>query len=245
MPIDITTNTDDSSMFAPIPSWERNRKRRGFGASRVERVTTTTEVPAAMEPLDPVDAPLTSPETAAFVGAPVYARSTATRRSGGAAMAVTAGLVALVGLGAAAFYASRPRDGGLAQLTPGSTSTTTTTVTPGAMALNDAAKPVTPATRASSAVNPAPTRTTITTRRTARATPPASRSVGDAGVNASATLPGGPLPYSGAAVNPAPAPVQTAPAPAPAEARPAPSPAPVESAPAPEASAPATPAAPE
>ena len=30
-----TTSETDAPMFAPIPSWERNKKRRGFGGEQV------------------------------------------------------------------------------------------------------------------------------------------------------------------------------------------------------------------
>jgi hypothetical protein len=250
MPIDSTITPDDTQMFAPIPSWERNRKRRAFGASRPARVTTTT---VADDTLDPLDAPADTLTDSGglFAGAPIYATRAPVRRSGGAAMAIAAGLIAVGGLGAAAWYATQPHDSGMAQLTPGSTATTTTTVTPGAMALNDAKPAAAPATHVSSAVNPAPrTTTTTTTTRIARARPASSRSADDAGVNASATLPQGPMPYTGQAVNPAPAPaaaapVEAAPAPSAAPVESAPAPAPVQSIPEPSASAPAPEPAPQ
>ena len=233
MPIDTTVTTEDAPMFAAIPSWERNRKRRGFGFSAPRATRAVTPI-MAEETLDPLDAPgdsFADPSTGAFATAPVYANRTAPRRTTGPAMAVMAGLIAVVGLGAAAYYAAQPHDTGMAELTPGAPSTTT--AAPSTLAMNDAAAPAA-TTHVSSAVNPARTTTTTTTTRTARARPPASRSVDDAGVNASATLPEAPMAYTGTAVNPAP--VEAPPAPTPAPVESAPAPAPVQSIPKPSVS---------
>jgi Meckel syndrome type 1 protein len=240
-------------MFAPIPSWERNRKRRGFGGSR-RTAAVAPEVAAFDDPA--LGATTLGAET---LDTPAYASRPVARHSGGRAMAITAGVLAIGALAAAGWYASQPHESGVAQLTPGTT-TTTSVATNGQLAMNSATAPpaATPApVPAEPAAAPAATTTTrtttthvssaaapVTARRVtvARARPAATRSAGDTGVNASATLPAAPQPYSGSAasssttVNPAPAP-----SPAPVQSEPAPTPA----APAaPEATPPATMATP-
>ena len=183
MPTNSTTTPDvtgtETSIFAPIPSWERNRKRRGFGPLRRTETAPANAAEAAARPAS---------------GAPSYAASTAARRNSSAApIAVAAGIFALGGLAAAGWYATQPHDAGMAQLTPGTTSTTTTTsggatqTAPTVRAGNDltapaAARPVETAAVSPPASNPTVTsRTTTTQTVAARARPAASRSVGVAG----------------------------------------------------------------
>ncbi len=228
-PINTTT---DSPMFAPIQSWERGRKRRGVGSSR--QTTTAPEArviatePAA-ERMDRSDTAQALGAEPAFAAAPPYATSRSARKTSAAPLAIAAGILALGGLAAAGWYASQPHQQGVAQLTPGQSVTTTTTA-PVAVASNE---PAAPQAVATTVETPAATTTQTTThvssadRAPVRARPPAARSVGDAGVNASATLPGGPQPYSGSATapamaNPAPTPVQVAPPPTTVESAPAP-----------------------
>ena len=233
------TNTPDSStadtpMFAPIPSWERNRKRRAFGGAH------RTAAPAPAVENRPPTGRLDAVETADLLAAdptfaglsPSVGSTKARARATIAPLAIAAGIIALGGLAAAGWYANQPHEQGVAQLTPGSTSVTTTTTgaPPKAAASNDAA--AAPAETAAVSPPQGATTTTRTTRfstadRLARTRPAAARSVGDAGANASTTLPDGPQPFSGTATSPAlispsPAPVQDAPAPEPVEAAPAP-----------------------
>ena len=56
MPTDFSANPDDdrttsdpeSSMFAPVPAWERNKKRRSFGSGRASRVAPESRSFAAV-----------------------------------------------------------------------------------------------------------------------------------------------------------------------------------------------------
>ncbi|MDB5499851.1 MAG: hypothetical protein JWP28_3882, partial [Phenylobacterium sp.] len=144
-----TTNESDSPMFAPVPAWERGKKRRGFGGGRTSRVaeeprsfasepetTTAAAEPGAyaFDPIGPTGSaqPTESQPTdnqageSMFAGTPSYAGVTA-RRKGSGAVAIAAGIILLGGLGAAGWYYTQPHDSGIAQLTPGSPTTTTTT----------------------------------------------------------------------------------------------------------------------
>ncbi len=244
MPTDFTSTTDtapigetESPMFAPIPSWERNRKRRGFGRATRTVVAPETRTfaaddmddgPALMtetiatRPVltDPMlrDEPLMTPSGTAFAEAPAYARTTTVRSNSAAPVAIAAGLIALGGLAAAGWYASRPHDAGIAQLTPGSTeimppaATDTAVNPPAAIAANTAVSPP-----AAPAETVAPVRRAPTLAEAPRARPaPTARSVEDAGVNTAATLPPEPQPYTGSATaetpaTAAPEPVQVAP----------------------------------
>lgn len=230
------TSTEDS-VFAAVPSWERNKKRRGFSGSR----------PTAAQPLTAAEQVVveTRPPTgdSVFAAPPAYAAS-ARRPSGVAPLAIAAGILAVGGLAAAGWYAYQPHETGVAQLTPGSTSTRTT-VTPvessGQIAANTpapAAVPTPAATRSSitsttTTTRTATPRTTVTrhTTTTQVSTPvvrPAARSIEASSVNTAATAPALPV-FKGlapAATPPmpalTPAPVETAPAPASAEVPPPP-----------------------
>lgn len=217
----------DTPMFAGVPSWERNRKRRTFGGK--PRATAAVVTP---EPVVTRNAAYVEPNDTAFAAEPVYATRTVKRGSAGVApLAIAAGIMAIGGLAAAGWYASQPRETGIAQLTPGTESTALPATTEIA-----AAEPSAPLTQAApaptamptKAAPPAPRATTrVATAAPARARPAAtSNSAMEAGVNTSATLPSAPQPYSGSAVGPsAPADVgapaaSTTPAPAPLEASP-------------------------
>jgi Meckel syndrome type 1 protein len=232
----------DTPLFAANPIWERSaKKKRGFGGSR-----RTASTAAAVGPVtaDPMTAPMTErePLSSQTMSAAPYTRTTTTRKkdAGVPAVAIAAGVIVLGGLAAAGWYATQPHDNGVAQLTPGapgagalapSTATTTTTL---------AANTPPPAAATAPAEAPKATKTTTThTTPMAAATPrvrPAARAVAPsaaaAGVNASAALPDGPQPYSGAAAAPAPA--------APATVQSIPVTPPVEPAPAVSASSPTT-----
>lgn len=227
-----TTGETDAPMFAPIPSWERNRKRKGLGGKSRSAATVQVGEPVAATtyaaPLDNVDPP--------FATTPAFAARPVKRGSTGLPMAVAAGIVAIGGLAAAGWYASQPHETGVAQLTPGTESTASPAAAP-IIAANGPVLPVEVKTPAAAAM-PARTTTRVAAAAPARARPAvAPRSAADAGVNTSATLPAAPQAYSGTATAPAApadaAPVTTTPAwtiPPKAET---PAPAPVEVAPAP------------
>jgi len=160
MPTDFTSNPADdpmrseseTPMFAPIPAWERGKKRRGFGgrtsrvepeprsfaADPVERDVATGA--AVREDLRPYEtrseamadslAPTPATDTA-FAATPAYATRTAVRKNSAAPVAIAAGIILLGGLAAAGWYYTQPHGQGVAELTPGS-ATTTTTATAGA-----------------------------------------------------------------------------------------------------------------
>ena len=222
-----------SPMFAPVPSWERGKKKRGLGARKTVAaapiVTTTAAGLGATVTLDD-GAPLAAP-----IGRP----TTSAKRQGGLPVAaIGAGILALGALAAGGWYATQPRDN-VVELTPGVSDATTTA----AMA------PMVPAMTV-----PLPARTTTTTTtvratapverraapvRTARVTstrPASANSAQTTGIDASgtATLPSAPEAYSGTAsssantsatspatVNPAPVAIPSTP---PVAAEPAPAP---------------------
>jgi hypothetical protein len=212
----------DTPMFAGVPSWERNRKRRSFGGGKTRTV--------AVEPVAPRNAADVPVSESAFVTAPIQT-TRVVKKSGGsvAPLAIAAGIIAIGGLAAAGWYASQPHDTGVAQLTPGTESAAPTTTAPmPQVATNLAPMPGESATAPAAAPTPAKAETPAPRASTrvaaaapARARPAASRSAEDAGVNTSATLPAAPQPYSGAAVAPS-APADVAPVSPPVEAAPQP-----------------------
>ncbi|HEY0436537.1 MAG TPA: hypothetical protein VGC92_07855, partial [Phenylobacterium sp.] len=153
MPVDFDSNADgdptrvdsDTPMFAPIPTWERGKKRRGFGGGRPAAAeprtfadTDAREVeatsagaatagmaatpamgsePLATDRLDRVE----PTDTGFMAGAPLAGdrRAAARRSSSMAPMAIAGGLVLLAGVAGAGWYYSQPHDQGMAQLTPG------------------------------------------------------------------------------------------------------------------------------
>jgi len=167
MPIDFSATPDDdptrresdTPMFAPVPAWERGKKRRGFGSGRASAAQAgpVAEEPRsfAAEPqseremdtlagdqrdyaFDPIEPAATAGDSAfplppegesAFSGTPTYVSASAGGRSNAAPMVVAAGIILLGGLGAAGWYVSQTHNAGMAQLTPGSTTTTTTATT--------------------------------------------------------------------------------------------------------------------
>jgi hypothetical protein len=255
----------DSEMMRVTPIWEqRGKKKKGFG--RAASAAPAAAEPRTFDepmPTSPMDAPRVESDPMAHTAAHerridmqsgsqmgrdepgliapagrVRAKPSP-RRSSIAPAAVAAGVVALVGVGAAGWYASRGDDG-VPELTPGSAG-------PAAVASADLpavdlpAEPATgeTATRTTTvraeAPMEAPRATTRIARATPRARPAAAASASTSGIDAStsATLPAGPQPYS--SVNPsaaaAPEPIPAAPAPAqaappPVTTEPAPQPAP-------------------
>src|SRR5579862_4389963 len=158
-PDDRRTETE-SDMFAPVPAWERGKKRRGFGAGRAGRVAeeprsfvsddedrATIAARDAREQLarEPVwretetiapdgivYEPLenTPPTESVFAGTPVYASLPS--HGSKAPVAIAAGIILLGGAAAAGWYFMQPHATGMAQLTPGQAVTTTTTTAPAA-----------------------------------------------------------------------------------------------------------------
>lgn len=233
MSVDFTPNpvsrtSSEGSVFAAVPSWERNKKRRGFSGGRPMASTPMTASEQLVETRPPTG-------DSVFAAPPVYTATTR-RQSGVAPLAIAAGILALGGLATAGWYAYQPHDAGVAQLTPGSTSTVTT-VTPAEPTVQIAA--ITPAPTPAPAVTRSST-TTSTTTTTRSATPrtivtrhstttqvstpvvrPAARNIEDSSVNTAATAPALPA-FKGLApaappVAPTPMPVEAAPAPTTAE----------------------------
>jgi len=225
----------DTPMFAGVPSWERNRKRRSFGGKARSAAPVVAD-----EPVVTRNAAYVEPKDEAIATAPVYTTRTVKKSGGVAPLAIAAGIVAIGGLAAAGWYASQPHETGMAQLTPGTESVAPPADTLPQVAANTAPMPGEPATAPAPAPMPAKAETPaprVTTRvaaaTPARARPAASRSAEDAGVNTSATLPAAPQPYSGTAIAPS-APADVAPASPPVQAAPQPvnpTPPPTEAAP--------------
>lgn len=220
-----TSITDaEGVMFAATPAWERNRKRRGFGA-RNDTATVVAPEPRSFAADSPLDRPMSAavPNTtvasdldaplAAPIGRPTTVRSTRAVKSNGAAPAViAAAVVGLGALGAAGWWMSR--DEGVPELTAGSTTSEVAAapvmpIEPATqVAMNEAAPPP---LAAPPAPTPRATSTPAERRVAPRVRPAAAPSAATAGVNASTTaaLPDGPQPYS--AVNPSAATTQATP----------------------------------
>lgn len=203
-----TSITDaEGVMFAATPAWERNRKRRGFGARKdaAPAAGATPRTTLASE----MDAPLAAP-----IGRPTTVRSTRAVKSNGAAPAViAAAVVGLGALGAAGWWMSR--DDGIPELAAGSTTSEVAAAPvmpmepPAQMAMNEAAPPP---MAAPPVETPRATAAPAERRAAPRVRPAvAAPSAASAGVNASTTavLPDGPQPYS--SVNPSAAPTQVNP----------------------------------
>ena len=282
-PDDSPTNTEsEGSMFAPVPAWERSKKRRMFGGrARSPDATRVAEEPRsfaaepeaetlagdqrayAFDPIGPTDeSAFATPGEPAFATTPSYAGVTERRKTSVAPVAIAAGIVLIGGLAATGWYMTQNHTAGMAELTPGSTATTTTTAVTGdqvqtaenatpqaalpaasaSVSAPAAAAPVTHTTTTTSTHSSAPATVTHRTTAVAHAKAPASRSAADAGANASASaaLPATPQPYQGSSAA-APTPPAATPAPPlvltipPATTTQA---APVETAPAPTVTAP-------
>jgi hypothetical protein len=210
----------ETPMFAGVPSWERNRKRRSFGGGKSRT--------APAEPVAPRNAADVPVSDSAFATAPTHSTRTIKKSGGGVApLAIAAGIVAIGGLAAAGWYASQPHDTGVAELTPGTAAVTPPAAPPPQVATNLAPMPgeaatAPPAPTPAKAATPPPRATTrVAAAAPARARPARSDSAEDAGVNTSATLPAAPQPYSGTAVAPS-APADVAPASPPVSTAPQP-----------------------
>ncbi|THD58781.1 hypothetical protein [Phenylobacterium sp.] len=157
-PEDSPTNSEsDTPMFAPIPAWERGKKRRGFGARRAPApvAAQVAAEPRSFTPADDLSPPSVSaaplhtgpmmadpvatrpavdqmggvdPTDTSFIAGPAFASSGRARRNTSTApIAIAAGIILVGGLAAAGWYASQPHNTGVAELTPGGATTTTTT----------------------------------------------------------------------------------------------------------------------
>lgn len=188
------------AMFAPNPLWARDRTpRRGRSASD-PAMDAGEAGPGLGEPVDA--AYETQPATIGVeTGAPP--------RRGTPAGMIVVGAAALAAIAAVSWYASRPHDRGIPELTPGvpaASQVAFTTAPPDAAPPAQANEPdARPPSVASDAGARRPTQPAA--RATPRVRPAEGRSATDAGVNASATTP--PMIASPAAdpmtVNPAPA----------------------------------------
>jgi hypothetical protein len=202
-PDDKPNNSEaDSPMFAPVPAWERGKKRRGLGGGRTRRVAEeprsfasdpderaplaaresmvrepTWPAPDAIAPDGIVYERLEEPADGVFAGTPVYAEA-ASRKGAIAPVAIAAGIILLGGVAAAGWYFTQSHSTGLAQLTPGQAVTTTTTVAPATTA-PAASAPLAPtpevtptAPRAPATAAASPTNATTTTAHESAATAP-------------------------------------------------------------------------
>lgn len=239
-----TSPTDEEGiLFAPVPAWERGKKRRGLGMGAAKRVAE----PRTFETTDATTYRDERPVAAAVTGAPTidtrdgFGRTTATTstlaaeddtaftapigrtttvrktKSGVPGAAVAAGIVALAAIGGAGWYMNQDNDTQVAELTPGVTETSTSTTALATAPIAPPAPAATPRPMQMAAAEQA--RTTTTTRRvtTTRTRPAAAApSAGEQGVNASgrADLPTGPQPYSTLQGTSAGSPTTAAPAPA-------------------------------
>ncbi|MDB5448715.1 MAG: hypothetical protein JWQ97_4032 [Phenylobacterium sp.] len=173
------TPEDESSMFAPTPVWARETKKRRGRSGRSTPAGATADDPVLDAGEAGAGAGVIGATTAAEPVDTIYETQAVrtVERRGVPAGAIAAGLVAVAAIGGVAWYAMQPRDNGMAQLTPGATTTTTTSQT----ALNTATPPSaaqlpvsadatsSPPTPADTATTPAETATT-TTHRTASTT---------------------------------------------------------------------------
>lgn len=216
---------EEGILFAPVPAWERGKKRRGLGMGAAKRVAE----PRTFETTDATTYRDERPVAAAVTGAPIidtrdgFGRTTATTstlaaeedtsftapisrtttvrktKSGVPGAAVAAGIVALAAIGGAGWYMSQDNDTQVAELTPGVSETSTSTTALATAPIAPPAPAATPRPMQVAAAEPA--RTTTTTRRvtTTRTRPAvAAPSAAEQGINASgrAALPTGPQPYS-------------------------------------------------
>ncbi len=231
-----TPDTSDAPMFAPVPAWERNRKRRSFGRRAVE--------PRSFAAMDEMETDTLSPTPASgdtgFMAGPAFAnRPRRTSKSSIAPIAVVAGIIVVGGLAAAGWYATQPHDEGIAALTPGeaaSTSTTTTTTSssaPGDQQLAQSQDTATPpaADQATKSVDSRSSSTRVLadggtrTKTVTKHVRSTSRSADQTTADVSATAPAQPAPAAApapSAVVPPPVTVAPAPSPQTAPAQPAP-----------------------
>jgi Meckel syndrome type 1 protein len=172
--------------------------------------------PTIGETLEAEDAGLVAP-----IGRPSARADRSAKSHGVGPAALAAGAVAVIAAGGIGWYAMRGDDGGVPELTPGSTTSEVA-----AASLPPVDLPPNPPAAGQRASNILPERTTPSapaarevaraeTRAPARVRPAAAASAETSGTNASATIPSGPQPYSTLNPGATPAPVNPAPAAAP------------------------------
>jgi len=243
-------------MFPTNPIWDRSARRRGFSGRKSEPVAEEPRSFMADEDDDAemvLDRPVGAARAAqaeddAGMVAPIGRSAQEPRSRGMGAGIAVAAVAAVAVLAAGGWYLMRDTDS-VPELAAGAPSTEVATAAPAPAALPPVVDtPPTVDVQQAAATPPAePPRTTVRTERrmasVARARPASSTSVEASGVDASATLPDGPQPYSslnpGATptpVNPTPAPTTQATPPTPTPAEPIPSTPPT----APEASPPSS-----
>lgn len=253
-----TNSESDSPMFAPTPAWERGKKRRSFSGSasrepepRSFAADTSDRDPAPVMTGATAGGMASDPTTDSFAAAPSYATRPGHRRSATAPLVIAAGIILVGGLAAAGWYYTKPHAQGVAELTPGSATTTTATATTAGAPLpgEQVAQNTVPPAAAPEAVPPeaappvAPSRSMTTTTTTTHKAGPtvthrtkttvarartATPSAADVGADAATRAPAqaAPTPTAPPLVlnlpsASQPAPVQTTPAPAPTQTPPA------------------------
>jgi hypothetical protein len=225
-----TNSESDSPMFAATPAWERGKKRRSFGgsASQVEpeprsfAADTSDRAPAAVMTGATAGAMASDPTTDSFAAAPSYATRPAHRRSATAPIVIAAGIILVGGLAAAGWYYTQPHAQGVAELTPGSASTTTATATtagaplPSEQVAQNTAAPAAAPEAAQPPVAPSRTMSTTTTT-THKAGPTVTHRTRTTVARARTATPSAPDVGADAATR---APAQAAPTPTPTPAAP-------------------------
>lgn len=214
MSIDTTTPEPEDSMFAATPVWDRGRKGKAkskfnFGAPAATTVAAETRTfEVAPEPTFATAEYATMGTDTALDDAPAFspapiANRTTVRRAGtvppAALVAIPLGVVAL---GAVAWFATRPADSGVAQITPGAIASNSvvsplppeTYEAPVAPPLAGPVPAPPPAAARAPAERIAPTR--AAPARVAAVRPARAPSAATSGVDASATLPAAPQPYA-------------------------------------------------
>src|SRR5690242_10856364 len=129
MPVDFSapdgaaSPPNEGTMFAPTPLWDREpKKRRGGRRAAASRAVRDPAIDAgeagagagvigATTAAEPADAAYETQSVA-------RSEASSSRRGGVPAGAVAAGVAAVAALAAVGWYASRPHDTGVAELTP-------------------------------------------------------------------------------------------------------------------------------
>jgi len=219
MPVDFSapegaaSPQNEDTMFAPTPLWDRQPKtRRGrrAAASRAVRdpAIDAGEAGAGAGVIGATTA--AEPADAAYETQPAArGEATPSRRGGVPAGAVAAGVAAVAALAAVGWYASRPHDTGVVELTPGAPATREIALNTAAPPPSAAEAPVTstpprpapqaqpaktsreptPTTRTARTATTPRSRTALAAHTSTRVRPAPSDSAAVAGVDASATAP--------------------------------------------------------
>jgi len=222
---------NEESMFAPTPLWDRDPKRRRDRRAAASRAVRDPAMDAGEAGAGAIGG-AAEPADVVYETQPAIAPEGMQMRRRGSAGAVAAGVVAIAAIAAIGWYATRPRDSGLAELTPGAATTgpatAPTAAAPAAsqLAVNlpHAAATAPPATTAPvrDRTTTAPVRdrtTTTTTRATAPVAPHRTHTTLAARAPAPRVRPAQPSSAMEAGVNAgATAPMISTPAPTPAPA---------------------------